>query len=114
MLPSTEIWQKIVSQTKIFNIFSTSVPHNTVSKILQSNCIKQTRKYVPVRSLWPNRVFTDLANSHEKHCLTIDCSYQNKNGPGRYRSSADNPVEQFAILINQMMTSIIIFSQVNE
>ena len=26
--------------------------------------------------------------------MTIDCSYQNKNGPGRYRSSADNPVEQ--------------------
>ena len=26
--------------------------------------------------------------------MTIDCSYQNKNGPGRYRSSADNPVDQ--------------------
>ena len=34
------------------------------------------------------------ANSHEKHCLTIDCSYQNKNDPGRYRSSDDNLVEQ--------------------
>ena len=85
---------KIIPQTNIFNIFPASVPHNTVSKILQSNCITQTRKYVLVCSLWLNRVFTDLANSHEKHCLTIDCSYQNKNGPGRYRSSADNPVEQ--------------------
>ena len=26
--------------------------------------------------------------------MTIDCSYQNKNGRGRYRLSADNPVEQ--------------------
>ena len=39
-------------------------------------------------------IFTDLANSHEKHCLTTDCGYINKNGPGRYRSSADNPEKQ--------------------
>ena len=70
--PSTQIWQKIISQTNIFNIFPASVPHNTVSKILQSNCITQTKKYVPVRSL----------------------CYKNKNGPGRYRSSADNSDEQ--------------------
>ena len=49
--PSAQIWQKIISQTNIFNIFPTSVPHNTVSKILQRNCITQTRKYVPVGSL---------------------------------------------------------------
>ena len=35
-----------------------------------------------------------MANSHEKHCLTIDYGYLNKNGPGRYRSSADNPEKQ--------------------
>ena len=29
-----------------------------------------------------------------KHCLTIDCGYINKNGPGRYRLSADNPEKQ--------------------
>ena len=39
-------------------------------------------------------VFTDLANSHEKHCLTINCGYINKNRPGRYRLSADNPERQ--------------------
>ena len=92
--PATQIWQKIISQTNIFNIFPASVPQNTVAKILQSNCILQLKKYVPVTSLCINRVFTDSANSHEKHCLTIDCSYKNKNGPGRYRSAADNPDEQ--------------------
>ena len=92
--PGTQIWQKIISQTNIFNIFPASVPQNTVVKILQSNCISQSKKYVPVSYLWLNRVFTDLANSHEKHCLTIDCSYKNKNGPARYRSAADNPDEQ--------------------
>ena len=30
--------------------------------------------------------------------MTSECSYQNKNGPGRYRSSADNPVEQVCYL----------------
>ena len=70
------------------------MPHNTVPKILQSNCITLTKKYVPVRSFWPNRAFTDLPNSHKKHCLNIDFSYKNKNGPGRYRSSADNSDEQ--------------------
>ena len=59
-----------------------------------SNCTTQTKKDVPVRSLWLNRVFTDLVNSDEKHCLSIDCDYKNKNGPGRYRSSTDNPDEQ--------------------
>ena len=85
IVPASQIWQKIISQTNIFNIFPASVTHNTVAKIIQSKCILQTKKYVPARSLWLNRVFTDLANSHEKHCLTIDYGYINKNGPGRYR-----------------------------
>ena len=79
----------------MFNIFPASVPHNTVAKIIQSTCILQSKKYVPACSLWLNKVFTDLANSHEKHCLTnIDCGYMNKNEPGRYRSSAENPEKQ--------------------
>ena len=94
IVPASQIWQKNISQTNSFNIFPASVPHNTVANIIQSNCILQSKKYVPVRWLWLNRVFTDLANSHEKHCLTIDCGYTNKNGPGRYRSSADNPEKQ--------------------
>ena len=54
----------------------------------------QSKKYVPARSLWLSRFFIDLANSQKKLCLTIDCGYNNKNGPGRYRSSADNPDKQ--------------------
>ena len=92
--PATQIWQKIISQTNIFNIFPARVPQNSFVKFFQSNCILQSKKYVPVRSLWLNRVFTDSANNHEKNCLTIDCSYKHKNGPGQYRSAADNPDEQ--------------------
>ena len=68
IVPASQIWQKNISQTKIFNIFPASVSHNTVAKIIQSNCISQSKKYVPARSLWLNSVFTDLANIHEKHC----------------------------------------------
>ena len=94
IVPASQIWQKIISQTNIFNIFPSSVPYNTVAKIIQSNCILQSKKYVPARSLWLSRVFTDLANSYEKLCLTIDSWYKNKNGPGRYRSLTDNPEKQ--------------------
>ena len=93
IVPASQICQKI-SETNIFNFFPASVPHNTVTKIIQSNCILQSKNYVPARSLWFNRVFTDLANSHERHCLTIESGYIDKNGPGRYRSSADNPEKQ--------------------
>ena len=40
--------------------------------------------------MWLHRVFTDLVNTNKRHCLTIDCSGVNKNGPGRYRTQTDN------------------------
>ena len=49
---------------------------------------------MPICSLWLNRVFTDLANSGKKHCLTIDCSTENRNGPGQYRTLVDNTDQQ--------------------
>ena len=94
IIPSNQIWQKILSQTNIFNIFPASVPFNSVTKILQANCVSRGKTYIPVRLLWLTRLFTELANSHEKHCLTIDCSYLNKNGPGQFRTQAENPEKQ--------------------
>ena len=93
-MPDNQIWKKILSQTNIFNIFPSSVPYNTVAKILQSNCRQATKKYVPARSMRLNRVFNDLVNTDERRCLTIDCSGVNKNGPGRYRDQADDPEKQ--------------------
>ena len=99
VIASTQIWQKIISQTNIFNNFPSSVPQKTVAKILQSNCIAQSKKYVPIRSLWLNRVFTHLANTNEKRCLTVDCSNINKNGSGQYWTSADNPDQKVCYFI---------------
>ena len=39
-------------------------------------------------------VCSDLANTDERHCLTIDCSGVNKNSPGRYRTQADDLEKQ--------------------
>ena len=40
---------------------------------------------------WLNRLFSDLANTNDKICLTIASSGVNKDGPGRFRTKAENP-----------------------
>ena len=55
IMPKTQIWKKILSKT-----FPSSVPYNTVAKILQSNCTQTTTKYVSVCSMWLNRVLVTL------------------------------------------------------
>ena len=111
IIPEKEIWKKIISQTNIFNIFPCSVLYNTVSKILQSNCAPTTTKYVPVRSMWLTRVFFELTNRDERSCLTIDCTTINKNGPSRYRTKADNPVEQLCYFNDNPVEQLCYFSE---
>ena len=94
IVPDCRVWRQILSQTNIFHIFRSTVPYNKVVKILQSNCRQTTKIYVPVRSIWLGRVCVDLANTDERHCLTIDCSGTNKNGAGRYRTQASDPEKQ--------------------
>ena len=110
IVPASQICQKIISQTNIFNIFPASVPHNAVAKIIQSNCILQSKKYVPARSLWLNRAFTDLVNSHEKHCLTIGCGYITKMDLGDIGLPLTILKNRFAILISQKTTFFTILS----
>ena len=44
--------------------------------------------------MWLHRVFTNLANTNKRNCLATDSSAENKNGPSRYRTQADNPDKQ--------------------
>ena len=44
--PENAIWRAIISQTNIFNIFSTSAPFSLVKKILEINCIRKSAKYI--------------------------------------------------------------------
>ena len=93
--PEKSGWRTILSQTNIFNIFPASVSLNMVKKILEGVCIRKTSKYIPQASLWISRLFIELANRNDKVCLTLDCSNKNKDGPGRFRTEADNPDSQF-------------------
>ena len=93
--PEKAIWRTILSQTNLLNIFPASVPLSTVKKVLEANCIRKSNNYIPVNSLWVNKLFIRLANEDsEKTCLTIDCSGFNPNGPGRFRTDASNPLTQ--------------------
>ena len=94
IFPEKANWRTILSQTNIFNIFPASVSLNVVRKILESACIRKTTKYIPHSSLWISRLFIELANRDDKVCLTLDCSNTNRDGPGRFRSEADNPDNQ--------------------
>ena len=92
--PKKSNWQTILSQTNIFNIFPASVSLNMVRTILEGVCIRKTSKYIPHASLWISKLFIELANRNDKVCLTLDCSNTNRDGPGRFRSEADNPDNQ--------------------
>ena len=92
--PEKGIWKTILSQTNILKIFPASVPLSTVKKILEANCIRRTNKYTPVNSLWITKLFIQLANNEKKTCLTLDCAGFNPNGPGRFRTGAEDPNSQ--------------------
>ena len=91
LYPEKSIWRTILSQTNIFNIFPATVLINSVKKSLENACIQKTSKYIPQTSLWISRLFVELANRNDKVCLTLDCTNTNKDGPGRFRTEADNP-----------------------
>ena len=87
-------WKTILSQTNIFNIFPASVSLSSLRRILDGSCVRKSSKYIPRSQLWINRLFIELANKSQKVCLTLDCSNTNRDGPGRFRSNADNPDKQ--------------------
>ena len=92
--PTRKNWQMILSQTKIFNIFSGSIQASSVVKILSSYCIRYTYEYIPHRDLWLNRLYFNISSSNKKQCLTIDTRDVKDLGPARSRTQADNNMEQ--------------------
>ena len=89
--PTKSIWQMILSQTKIFNIFPSSIQLGNMLKILTNNCDRETIKYILARDLWINRLYFSLSNDSKNSCLTIDCR---KSGPAKYRTHTDNNFDQ--------------------
>ena len=92
--PTRNNWQMILSQTKIFNIFSCSIQASSVVKILSSYCSRYTYEYIPHRDLWINRLYFSVSSSNKRQCLTIDIRDINDLGLSRFRNQADNNQEQ--------------------
>ena len=51
------IWQMILSQTKIFNIFPSTIQLGNILKILRNHCDRETINYIPARDLWINKLY---------------------------------------------------------
>ena len=98
----------MILETKIFNILPSSVPYQTVVRFLESNVVRTTKKYLPARSLWINKIFIELASNNEETCLTIDCGGVDKNGPGMFRTDANS----FAIYMDKITTKCLMFLHV--
>ena len=92
--PSKFNWQKIISQTKIFDISSGSLQTTSVVKILSSYCKRYAYEYIPHRDLCINRLYFDISNSTGKKCLTIDTPEVNNVGMSKFRIDAENGTEK--------------------
>ena len=88
--PTKSIWQMILSQTKIFNIFPSTIQLGNILKTLTNNCDRDTINYISTRDLWLNQLYLSLSNESKYSCLTIDCR---KSGPAKYRTDTDSSFE---------------------
>ena len=79
---------------QIFTIFFLQLSLLTTSEKFWKGLVLKTSKYIPRASLWISRLLIELANRNDKVCLTLRGSSTNKDGPGRFRTDADNPDNQ--------------------
>ena len=94
--PTKSIWQMILSQTKIFNIFPSTIQLGNILKILTNSCDRNAISYIPARDLWINLLYLSLSNESKYSCLTIDCR---KSGPAKYKTEANSNFEQFCYYV---------------
>ena len=92
--PGRHIWEMIMSQTHIFNFFPGSMHSSRILKKLSLLASRQKNTYIPNQQVWLNRLYFQISNSKEKRCLTIDTREVNKLGPGKFKTSAENGIEQ--------------------
>ena len=92
--PTSQNWQMIMSQTKIFNFFPGSVYASSIIKILSSFASRYKHNQIVNRNLWINRLYYEISNSKQKQCLTIDARDVNELGPAKFRTQADNGTQR--------------------
>ena len=92
--PGRQSWEMIMSQTHIFNFFPGSIHSGRILKTLSLFASRQKHTYLPNSQVWLNKLYFQISNSNEKKCLTIDTRDVNDLGPGKFRTSAENNLEQ--------------------
>ena len=83
-----------MSQTNIFSFFPGSIHSSRILKTLSLFASRQKNSYIPNQQIWLNRLYFQISNSKEKKCLTIDTREINELGPGKFRTNAQNALEQ--------------------
>ena len=93
--PGRQSWEMIMSQTQDFNFFPCSIHSSRILKTLSLFASRQKNTYIPNQQVWLNRVYFQMSNSKEKKFLTLDTREINELGPGKFRTDAQNDLEQF-------------------
>ena len=57
------VFQMIISQTKIFNVFPGSLQTTSAAKILSSYCNRYIYKCIPYEDLWINGLYFEISSS---------------------------------------------------
>ena len=60
IFPKKLIWQMILFQTKIFNVFPSAIQFGNMLKILTNNCDSETINYILSRDLSINRLYLSI------------------------------------------------------
>ena len=63
-------------------------------KTLSLFASRQKHTCLPNSQVWLNKLYFQISNSNEKKCLTINTRDLNDLGPGKFRTSAENSLEQ--------------------
>ena len=92
--PCRQSWEIIMSQTYVFNFFPGSVLSGRILKMLSIFASRQKHTYLTNNHVWLNKFDFQISNSNKKKCLTIDIRDVNDLGPGKFRTSAENNLEQ--------------------
>ena len=85
-------------------------------RTLKSFCVRKIDKYIPQFAFWISRLFIELANKNSRVRLTLDCSWNNINGPGIFRIDADKTDFQvcyFDVLNEEQLYNEYICKQIN-
>ena len=98
----------VFSQTNILNIFPASVFLAHVKRILESVCIRKTRKCIPQLALWISRPSIEFSQLNRQGLpQTLDCSSINKDRPGKFRTKGTNQIFKLIISMLLMMNRAI-------